>query len=129
MVIDVRLKAHQNRTKIVEKEKELVRQQGIKDPTLKLLRRKIISVTKSVSILEPIVQPKLHQIDPKDRGKKKVVLKSKKELAKDAQLKVDKELAKDLHAEQLKANKKVHLKKKSSEIFPKETNTWHYEKL
>ncbi|CAI9278366.1 unnamed protein product [Lactuca saligna] len=58
-----------------------------------------------------------------------VVFKSKKELVKEAQQKVDEELENDLHGEQLKDNQEVLLEKKSSEISPEETNTWHDEQF
>lgn len=99
----------------MKEKKEPVRQQAIKDPTLKLPRRKTNYVTKPVTISQPIAQPKLPQTDPKYRGKQKVVFKSKKELAKEAQQKVDEQLEKDIHTKKLKVNQEV-LKKKSSEI-------------
>ncbi|CAH1427028.1 unnamed protein product [Lactuca virosa] len=97
----------------------------IKDPTLKLPRKKNVSFTKPITISEPIVQTKVPQIDPNDRGKQKFVFKSKKEVAKEAQQEVNEELAKELQAEQLKANQEVLLGKRSSEISPEERNTWY----
>ncbi|CAH1420039.1 unnamed protein product [Lactuca virosa] len=73
MAADARLKAQQNRAKMAETEKELIRKQGIKNPTLKVPRRKDIYITKPVTISEPFAQQKLPQIDPKDRGKQKYV--------------------------------------------------------
>lgn len=50
------LKAQQNRARMVESEKELTRKQGIKDPTVKMTRHKSVSISKPVSLSEPIVQ-------------------------------------------------------------------------
>ncbi|CAH1413592.1 unnamed protein product [Lactuca virosa] len=127
MVADARLKAQQNRAKIAEKEKELVRQQGIKDPSLRVPRRKDVYFSKPLTISEPITQPKLSQTDPKDKGKQKIIFKSKKELVKEAQMEVDEEVAKQLKAKELNSKQEMLLKRKSSEISTEERSTWHDE--
>ncbi|CAH1420792.1 unnamed protein product [Lactuca virosa] len=127
MAVDARLKAQQNRAKLAEKEKELVRRQGIKDPSLKVPRRKDVYFSKPVIISEPITQPKLSQIDPKYKGKQKIIFKSKKELVKEAQMEIDEELAKQLKAKELKSKQEMLLKRKPSEISTEERSTWHDE--
>ncbi|CAH1449507.1 unnamed protein product [Lactuca virosa] len=106
MVVVARLKAQQNRAKMAETEKELIRKQGIKDPALKL-----------------------HQIDPKDRGKQKVIFKTKNELAKEDQMEIYEELVKQLKAKELKSKQEALIKKKSSEISPEERSTLHDEQF
>ncbi|CAI9261834.1 unnamed protein product [Lactuca saligna] len=107
MVANARPKTQQNTTKIAEKDKELIRQQGIKDPSLKVLRRKDVHFSKPIIILEPTTQSKLSQDDPKDKGKHKIIFKSKKELAKETQMKIDEELAKKLKGKELNSKQEV----------------------
>ncbi|CAH1415952.1 unnamed protein product [Lactuca virosa] len=112
-----------------EKEKELVRQQGIKDPTIKVPRRKDFYITKPDTISEPIAQPNFPQTDPKDRGKQKIVFWLKNELAKEAQMEIDEELAKQLNEKELNSKQEMLLKKKYSEISPEDRSTWHDEQF
>ncbi|CAH1432870.1 unnamed protein product [Lactuca virosa] len=125
IVAKSRLKAQQNRARMAEIEKELTRKQVIRDPALKVPRRKDVYITKPVTISQQVVQPKLPQIDPNDRGKQKVVFKSKKELAKEDQKKMDEELTEKYEAKELKSKQEVLLGKKSPEISSEERNTWH----
>ncbi|CAH1445405.1 unnamed protein product [Lactuca virosa] len=52
-------KSQQNRAKMDEKEKELVRRQGINDPSLKVPKRKDVYFSKPVTLSEPITHSKL----------------------------------------------------------------------
>ncbi|CAH1420740.1 unnamed protein product [Lactuca virosa] len=101
----------------------------IKDESLKVPRRKDAYFSKPVTISEPITQPKLSQTDPKDKGKQKIIFKSKKELGKEAQMEIDEELAKQLKAKELKSKQEMLLKRKSSEISTEERSTWHDEQF
>ncbi|CAH1422977.1 unnamed protein product [Lactuca virosa] len=114
MAADERLKAQQNRDKMAEKEKELIRKQWIKDPSLKVPRRKDVYFSKPITISEPSTQPKLPQTGPKDKGKQKIVFKSKKKLAKEAQMEINEELSKQLKAKELNSKQAMLLKRKSS---------------
>ncbi|CAI9280916.1 unnamed protein product [Lactuca saligna] len=110
---------------LAEKEKELILQQGIKDASLKVPRRKDVHFSKPVIILEPTTQSKLSHSDPNDKGKQKIILKYKKELSKETQMQIDEELAKQLMAKELKSKQEMLRKKKSLEISSEERGTWH----
>ncbi|CAH1432990.1 unnamed protein product [Lactuca virosa] len=104
---------------MAETEKELIQNQGIKDPTLKVPRRTYVYIIEPITISQPIVQPKLPQIDPKDRGKQNVIFKSKKELSKEAKMKIDEELAKQLEAKELESKQeKIKVIKPTNSFAP-----------
>ncbi|CAI9279236.1 unnamed protein product [Lactuca saligna] len=65
-------KAQHNKAMLAEKEKELIHQQGIKDPSLKVPRRKDVQFSKPLIVSEPTTQSKLSHSDPNDRGKQKI---------------------------------------------------------
>ncbi|CAI9299446.1 unnamed protein product [Lactuca saligna] len=70
-------KAQQNRAMLAKKEKELIHQQGIKDPSLKSPRRKDVHFSEPIIISELTSQSKLCYNDPNDKGKQEIIFKSK----------------------------------------------------
>ncbi|CAH1432301.1 unnamed protein product [Lactuca virosa] len=61
----------------------------------------------------------LPQTNPKDKGKQKIVFKSKKELAKEAQMEIDEELAKQMKAKELKSKQeKIKVIKPTNSFTP-----------
>ncbi|CAI9295466.1 unnamed protein product [Lactuca saligna] len=103
-------KAQQNRAMLAEKDKELILQQGMKDPSLKVSRRKDVHFSKPLIILEPTTQSKPPHSDPNDKGK---------ELAKETQMQIDEELAKQLKAKELKSKQKMLQKRNLYRSRPK----------
>ncbi|CAI9268286.1 unnamed protein product [Lactuca saligna] len=65
-----------------------------------------------------MTQPKLRQTNPKDKGKHNIIFKSKKELAKEAQMEIHEELAKQLKAMELKSKQEVKVIKPTNSFTP-----------
>ncbi|CAI9261487.1 unnamed protein product [Lactuca saligna] len=96
--------------------------QGIKDPTLKVPIRNTFT---SPNLL-PLHNQLFNRSFPKlilRIEEKKVIFKTKNELAKEAQMETYEELAKQLMDKELKSKQEAVIKKKSSEISPEERNS------